>query len=470
VALRQEGAPPLDSAALSELRQQVEGDVILPGDAQYDEVRMAWNLTVQQHPALIVRAASADDVAAAARFATEVGLGIAVQATGHGVRRPADGCLLINTSRMKDVRVDAAAQTAWVEAGATWGDVLPPAQAVGLAPLLGSSPGVGAVGYTLGGGFGWLGRKYGLSVDSVHAFETVTADGDLLRASPTENSDLFWGLCGGGGSLAIVTAMEIALYPVATVYAGNLYYPAELGAEVLLRYRDWIADAPDELTSSIVIMNYPPIPEVPEFLRGKSLIEVRGCYCGPVEEGEALVQPWRDWQAPMIDDFKVRPFTESAQISNDPPDPMPSAMTGAWLAELDDATLDALLHHTLPQGGPPAITITEVRHAGGVISRVDRARNAYCHRDATLLLSVIGLAATPEMEQAFLAQVGRMKEAMGASLTGRVYINFLDGEESQQRIRDGYTPEAYRKLAALKAAYDPENRLSHSFNIPVATD
>lgn len=470
MAVREGDAQLLPAAAIEELRAQVAGEVILPGEALYDGARAAWNLTVQQHPALIVQAVSAADVAAAVRFAQAAGLGIAVQATGHGVRRPADGCLLISTARMRGVSIDAAAQMARVEAGALWRDVLGPAQAVGLAPLLGSSPNVGVVGYTLGGGLGWLGRKYGLSVDSVRAVEAVTADGDLLRAGPGQNSDLFWGLCGGGGSLAIVTAMEIALYPVTTVYAGNLYYPAELGAEVLRRYRDWIAGAPEELTTSIVIMNYPPIPDMPEFLRGKSLVQVRGCYCGPVEEGEALLSYWRDWQAPIVDDFKARPFSEAELISNDPPNPIPAMMTGAWLHALDDDTLDVLLGYTLPQGGPPAVTFTEVRHAGGAIGRVDRAQNAYCHREASLLLFVIGMTPSPEAGQAFLGQAARMKQALGGSLTGGVYMNFLDGEESRQRTRDAYSPETYGKLSALKAAYDPQDRLSYSFNIPVAAD
>src|SRR5690606_20235033 len=194
-------------------------------------------------------------VAAAVRFARANDMHVVVQATGHGFTLPANDAVLINMSRMNYVDVNADAQTAWIEGGSKWWPVLEKAQAVGLMPLLGSTPDVGAVGYTLGGGVGWLARKYGLSADSVNAFEVVTADGEILWASDHENSDLFWALRGGGGSFGVVTGMEIRLYPVTTVYGGNLYYPAEMAKEVMTRFREWIKTTPEELTSSVVLMN-----------------------------------------------------------------------------------------------------------------------------------------------------------------------------------------------------------------------
>jgi hypothetical protein len=453
------------------LRSRVQGEVIVPGDAEYDGARMAWNLSMQQHPAVIVMAASASDVAAAVKFAQEADLGIAVQATGHGVRRPADGCLLVNTSRMTGVRVDEASQTAWVEAGTKWGAVLEKTQAVGLAPLLGSSPDVGAVGYTLGGGMGWLVRKYGLSADSVRYFDVVTADGRTLHASDTENADLFWGLRGGGGSLGIVTGMSIRLYPVTTIYGGNLFYPVELAPAVFRRYREWIASAPDELTSSIVIMNYPPIPEIPEFLSGKSFVQVRGCCCGPVEQGEALLQSWRGWETqPVIDDFRAMPFSDVATISSDPEDPMPGMTTSAWLSDLDDRLIDTVIQYAAPAGGPPPITFAEIRHSGGAVSRIDVGDCAYDNRESSLTLQAIGITPTPEAHRAFVDHTDRMKQDLKPWLTGRVYLNFLEGEEAVRRTKDGYSPENYRQLSALKAKYDPENRLGFSFGIPPAVD
>ena len=226
-------------------------------------------------------------------------MAVAVKATGHGVIREANDSLLIVTSELTDVRVNADAQTAWVSAGTKWGRVLEETQAVGLAPVLGSSPDVGAVSYTLGGGMGWLARKYGISADSVNQFELVTADGNLVHASAAENADLFWALRGGGGNFGVVTAMEIRLYPVTKVYGGNSFYPIEKAKEVYARYRNWIVNAPDELTSSVLIMNFPPFPQIPERLRGQSFVMVRGCYCGPLEQGKELLKYWRDWQSPI---------------------------------------------------------------------------------------------------------------------------------------------------------------------------
>ena len=451
-----------------ELRNKIQGQVILPGDAAYDEARLAWNRKVQHHPALIVAAETAVDVQKAVVFAGEQGLGVAVQGTGHGTVRPADDCLLILTREMSGVEVDEEAQIARVEAGVKWGKVLAAAQEVGLAPLLGSSPTVGAVGYTLGGGLGWLGRKYGLSLDNVVQFEVVTADGRLRRASASENSDLFWGLRGGGGSLGIVTSMTIRLFPVTQVYAGNLFYPLELAQEVLRRYRTWIVDLPDEMTTSVVIMNFPPMPELPDFLRGHSYVMVRGCCCGELAEGEDLLRYWRDWQAPLIDDFKPISFREAATISNDPQDPLPVLTSGAWLRELNDAAIDALVRYGTGTEGPSPLLMTEVRHAGGAIRGKGAETAVYGNRDAELLLFLVGVTPTAEAHQHLVAYADQLKEALRPSLTGGVYMNFIEGNESQQRIRDGLAPGGYDRLARLKATFDPENRFRYSFNVTPA--
>jgi FAD/FMN-containing dehydrogenase len=448
------------------LRAQVQGEVIVPGDARYDDARQAWNLAVEQRPALIVIVANASDVAASVRFARAQGLGISVQSTGHGVVQPANDNLLIITSRLTEVRVDAETQTAWVEAGALWGMVLEKTQAVGLAPLLGSSPGVGVVGYTLGGGLGWLARKYGLAADSVRAFELVTADGNLRRASADQNSDLFWALRGGGGNFGIVTGMEIQLYPVSTVFAGNLIYPVSLAKTIFARYRDWIASAPEELTSSIVIMNFPPIPAVPEFLRGQTAVIIRGCYTGPVKEGQALLQSWLDWQAPIANLWHAMPFSEAGTISNDPKDPSPGVSSGAWLRDLSDETIDALIQYGVSVNGSSPLVVTEVRHVSGAMARVDKHASAFGNRDASLLLSLIGMAPTPEAAQAVRQHIGQLKTALQPHLTGGVYMNFLEGQEARERTPDAYLPENYRRLMAIKAQYDPDNFFRFSFDIP----
>jgi FAD/FMN-containing dehydrogenase len=451
-----------------ELRSRLAGQVITPSDPQYDQARQAWNLSVDQRPALIVVAQSAEDVSQAVRFARRHGLGIAVQSGGHGVVRPANDALLIVTNQLRQLRVDPQNQRGWIGAGLKWGMVLEKTQEFGLAPLLGSSPDVGVVGYTLGGGMGWLARKYGLSADSVIAIELVTAEGEIIQASQKHNRDLFWGLRGGGGSFGVVTGMEIQLYPVSTVYGGNLVYPAELAQEVITRYRDWIVSVPNDLTSSFAIMNIPPIPAVPEFLRGKSVVMVRGLYCGPIEQGEALMQTWRDWKTPLLDDFKAMPFSQVATISNDPEDPSPGLSSGAWLRELSDEAIDTLVRYAVSVNGSSPLVSTEVRHAGGKIAEVDPQFNAFGNRDARLSLQVVGMTPTAQIHSQVSRYVAQMKQALGPYLTGGVYINFLEGEEARQRTADAYLPETYRKLQALKAKYDPDNIFHFGFDIPPA--
>lgn len=447
------------------LQSRIQGQVIPPEDARYEEARLAWNRSISQHPALIVAAARVEDVVEAVKFARRHRLGIAVQSTGHGVTLAADGGLLVLTSQLKTLRIDPTQQTAWIGAGLKWGEVLEQTQAHGLAPLLGSSPGVGVVGYTLGGGLGWLARKYGLAADSVLAFEVVTADGILRRASPEENQDLYWGLRGGGGSFGVVTGMEIRLYPVETVYGGNLYYPAERAREVMQRYREWIRSAPDALTSSVVLMNFPPFPHIPEPLRGKSFVIVRGCYAGPVAEGEALLEYWRGWQPAAIDDFKAMPFRQVARISNDPVDPGASHSTGAWMRELSDEAIDTLLRYVLPQGGPPSMAFAEVRHIGGAVKRGGQPPAAFSRRDAELLLFALCPTPTPEVYARMCQYTDELEEALGPALTGGVYMNFVHGKEARARTRQGYSGEAYRRLQSVKAAVDPEDAFCFSYAI-----
>lgn len=457
--------PKLD---LTALRAAVRGAVHAPGDVGYDVARRGWNLRFVAHPAVVVEAADADDVAASVAFARRHGLPLAVQATGHGTVRPADGALLLRTGRLDGVAIDPVAGTARIEAGVRWGAVLAAAQPHGLAPLLGSSPTVGAVGYTLGGGLGWLARKHGLAADAVLAFEVVTPDGERRVASADEHPDLFWGLRGGGGALGVVTAMTMRLVPVAQVYAGNLYYPAEAAREVFARWRAWIADAPDELTSSVLVMNFPPFPEVPEPLRGRSFAIVRGCWCGDLDDGAGLLRYWRDWRAPELDAFGPLPFAEAARISNDPEGPMPAYTSGAWLRDLDAGAIDAIVDHALPQGGSPALAFAEVRHVGGAVARVPAEAGAYGNRDAELVLSLVGAAPTPEVLEVGHALVGRLQAALAPALTGGVYLNFLEGDESRARVRDGLAPGAYERLARLKARYDGAHLLRHAFDVAPA--
>ncbi len=456
------------TAGLEQLRAVLGEKLILPTDDSFTAAHLGWNLAVQRQPTAIIFAESSQDVVAAVSYACQHRLPVAAIGTGHRDSGRAEGAVLINTSRMKTVVVNPQEQTAWVSAGAKWGDVLREAQKSGLAPLLGSSSDVGAVGYTLGGGMGWLVRKYSVSADSVLQFEIVTPDGVLRRASAEENSDLLWALRGGGGSFGVVTGMEIRLYPVTHVYAGNLYYPPELAPEIFRRFDQWMENAPDELTAAIVLMNFPPLPELPPMLSGKSFVIVRGCYNGPAEKGEALLATWRSWQPPLIDDFTTIPFTESDRISQDPVDPLPIIISGEWLGDLSDATADALARYTFPQGGPPLFAFTEVRAAGGAIARMDPNLNAYSHREEKYIWVTIAVSMNEEMAQQIQAHLAAMRQALGPALTGKVYVNFLDGEEMERRAQDAFRPETYRRLQAIKARVDPDCRMITGLNISPA--
>ncbi len=449
---------------------QIMGELTLyrPGETGYDEARKAWNLTVNHRPAWIVVAQTAQDVAAAVRAAAADGLSVAVQSTGHGTVRAADEhAALIITSALKDITVDPEQQTAWIGAGLKWGEVVAQTQSHGLTPLFGSSPTVGAVGYTLGGGVGWFGRKFGLATDSVVRFEVVDANGAILNVSADEHPELFWAMRGGGGAFAVVTAMEIQLYPVPAVYGGNLLYPIEMAGDVYRFYREWITTLPDEFTSSIVLMNFPNMDIVPEFLRGKSAMLVRGAYVGAAAQGAAYLQPWLDWRAPMANLFGTLPVSEMRTISNDPPDPMPSMTSAAYLRELSDDAIDTIIRYGLGEGGQPPLILIEIRHMGGAIARVNPDANAYSHRDETLNLYMVGVTPVPQAAEFFKQYTGQFKQELGAALSGSVYMNFLEGEEARARIRDAYTAEKFERLTAIKTQYDPQNRFGYAFDIPV---
>jgi len=453
-----------------ELASRLNGEVALPGDGAYEAGRLAWNLRAHKTPDAIIFPESAQDVSEALDFARRHDLSVVVQATGHRENVDGRGCLLINTARMQDVTIDPQARTAWVAAGAKWRAVLERAQAHGLAPLLGSSSDVGAVGYTLGGGMGWLARKYGVAVDSVLRFEVVTPDAVIRNASQEENADLFWALCGGGGGFGVVTGMAIRLHPVDRVYAGNLFYGAAMAKDVFRRYREWVAGAPDELTCSIVLMNVPPLPELPPEMRGQSFVIVRGCYVGSTASGEELLSHWREWQAPLIDDFRERSFRDADQISQDPVDPLPAMASCEWIRDLSDETADALIRHTFPQGGPPSFIFCEVRLAGGAVARVAADANAYSHRDERFILYAVGVGPNDEAAGQYRQQLGRLREALGPARTGKIYINFIEGDELRGRTRDGYSEQTLGRLRAVKARYDGDGRIVSGFELSAAAD
>lgn len=443
------------------IQDSVQGAVFAPGDAGYDEARFAWSLTTDHHPALVLVAETVEDVAAGVRYAAENDLGVAVQSTGHGQHFSLKGDLLIRTSKLNQVSVDASAQTATAGAGAQWGDVLEQVLPHGLAPLLGSAPHVGVVGYSLGGGIGWLGRKYGYAADSIRWIELVTPDGVIRRASATENQDLFWGLRGGGGNFGVVTALEFDLYPVASVYGGNLYYNGDKIREALLFFRDWVKTLPEEMTSTISVVHFPSLPMIPEVMRGLNQVLVRAAYVGDPAVGEALIKPWLDWNKPTNNTFRDMPFSEIAKISNDPVQPTGGKGSNALLDSLSDGLIDGILAEMTDKDS--RVTFTEIRHAGGALSHP--ADNAISNRDVQFFLNMAALAPVPEMIAPAEAGLEAYKAKLQPHLQDAVYLNFLNGKEATKRVTEGYTPENLQRLQALKAKYDPQNLFRFSYQL-----
>lgn len=402
---------------------RIAGSVFRPGDQGYDEHRKPLNPALDPHPAVVVRAATTEDVRAAVLAARDNDLPFAVQATGHGTHVSHDDALLLSTGDMASVLVDPDRRVARVGPGARWADVLKAAAPFGLAPLSGSSPDVGVVGYSLGGGLGWLARKHGLAADSVLRAQVVTADGRVETASADRNPELFWALCGGGGSYGVVTALEFRLYPVSQVYAGAVTFGRERAAEALAYYRDWTERAPDALSTAVVLT------------RDGSLV-VKAMYAGDADRGRALLAPlWR--AAGPVGDDGMRPVHYAqAKMGGT------FARTFDQVRTLDDGLIAALV-------AEPGTTV-EIRHWGG---RIARDRGAAAHRDAPL--SVI-LDTVPS---------GRTVAALRHSGLGSSFLNFL---HDPSRTASAFAAENWAALRRIKAAYDPENFFAAGLAVPPA--
>jgi len=452
---------PLD---LSALRARVTGDIVLPGDGGWDAARLAWNLAVDQHPAMVALPETAADVAAVVSYAAEAGLRVAMQGTGHGAGARGgelSGTVLVKMERMRGIEIDAEARTARVEAGVIWSEVAEAAAEHGLAALAGSSPDVGVVGYTLGGGLSWLGRRYGLAASNVLAVELVTADGEIRRADAEADPDLFWAVRGGGGSFGAVTAIEFALFPVQEVYAGVMLWPIERASEILHAWREWTSDMPDEMTTVGRLLQLPPIPDIPEPLRGRSFVAVQAFYLGNEAEGEALVAPIRALE-PEIDTVEIIPAAALQHVHMDPEHPVPGRGDGMLLDDLPAGGIDALVAAAGPGSGSPLLSV-EVRQLGGALGRPAAGGGAVSHLNADFALFGVGIAMTPEMGAAVAAQVEVIREALAPWEAETTYLNFAEREVAGDRI---FGPYAHHRLRAVKTAYDPADLFRS--NQPVA--
>lgn len=433
-------------------------NVAKPGESGYEVTR--FNTAVQERPAAVVNASSADDVVEAVRYAVDQGLPVAVQATGHATTASADDALLVNTRPMAGVEIDAASRTARVSAGTQAGAVVTAAHAHGLAPINGASPNVGFIGYTLGGGLGPLGRQYGFSVDHVRSLDLVTAEGKLVTASPTEHEDLFWAARGTRGNFGVVTAMTVDLVPVSRLYGGALFFDAS--PELLALYREWVATVPEEMTSSIALLRLPPIDAIPAPLRGKFLVNVRIAYTGDAVDGERLVKPLRDAAPAIIDAVREMPYSEVATIHNDPTDPAPGVERSGLLGSLTPEALDVFFAEATP-----ALTVVELRHLGGELGRAPVRPSPVGFRGAAEFSVFTATAGPPEALTAARAQGTRLMEALSPWRVGGGFVSFLGGADLAD-VASAYEPDDYRRLRELKGVWDPENVFRINHNIPPA--
>jgi hypothetical protein len=449
-----------EGAEVGVLRDFLDGHVVLPGEDGWDLARQAWNLAADQRPVAVVFADTASDVAAVVDYARVRGLRVATQATGHfaGSLDGFEDTILVKTSRMRGLEIDPEAGTARAEAGVLWEEVVVAAGEHGLAGLAGSAPDVGVVGYTLGGGLGWLARRHGLAANSVLAVELVTAAGRIVRADRDTEPDLFWAVRGGGGSFGIVTAIEFALYPVAEVYAGVLFFPFERAAEVLNAWSEWVEDTPEEVTSAGRLMQFPPVPEIPEPVRGHSFVMVEAAYIGSEEDGAELLHPLREL-GPEMDTFAVIPASELRFLHMDPPQPVPNAGDGMALAELTPEAVDALVAVAGPGSRSPLLSV-ELRQLGGAVAVERPEHGAVGHLDAGFALFGVGMALDQEMAAAVKVHAQTVKDALAPWAAGRGFFNFSDHPMDGRSL---YPTATQLRLQAVKAAHDPEElfRASH---------
>jgi hypothetical protein len=430
----------------------------------WDEARRAWNLAVDQQPAAIARPASAQDVVAAVRFARDRGLRVAAQGTGHNATPlgPLSGTLLIKTGAMRQVDVAPGRMTARAAAGAVWQDVADAAARHGLAGLAGSSPDVGVVGYTLGGGMSWLGRKYGLSASNAVGFEAVTADGRLVRADAARDSDLFWALRGGGGSFAVVTAAELRLFPVAEVCAGLLWWPIAAAPDVLAAWRDLTASGlPDEFSTTARLMRFPDIPQVPEPARGGSFVVIDAVHLGSQAEAGQILAPLRALR-PATDTVGVMPARELGHLHMDPEQPVPAAADGLLLDAVPPAAIDALVGLAGPGADDPP-PVVEVRHLGGELRRARPGNGALAAIDAGYALICSGLTSGPESAAAVTRSIRSTRAAMTPWAARRDYLNFAETSRDPASLWD---PQAYGRLRRIKTTVDPLDRIQSNHPIP----
>ena len=459
------GRTELDQSAVTDLERAFSGELIRPDHPAYNERRAIWNASIDRHPALIARCRSVRDVVTALRFARRTELTTAVRGGGHSFpgHSSCDDGLVIDLSLMNEVRVDPERRTATCGAGVLLGDLDRETQRHGMAVPAGIVTHTGLAGLTLGGGIGWLMRKLGATVDQLASVELVTAAGEVVRASETENLDLFWGVRGGGGNFGIVTEFEFRLNEIGpTVLAGPIFWPIAESPKLLRFYREWIADAPDELMTIVIHRKAPPLPFVPQELHGELIAGVVCCWCGDIEEGEKVLAPLRKFGSPVMDVCAPKPYVEHQAMLD------PSFPHGWWyymraceVAELNDEVIDLTVEHSMRINSPR--TGFPIWQMGGAVSRADEDSTSFNDRGNGFTFNITAATDGPEGFDAEREWVRDFWGSLGPYHES-VYVNFLM-EEGEERVRQAYGPARYDRLKALKQKWDPDNFFRLNQNI-----
>ncbi len=456
----------LPSEVLTALREQLRGTLCMPGDPGYDQARTIWNGMIDRRPAAIVRAAGAADVVHAVRLAGEHRLLLAIRGGGHNIAGNAvcEGGLMIDLTPMKSVRIDPASRTARVEPGVTLGEFDREAQAFGLATPTGINSTTGIAGLTLGGGFGWISRKHGLTIDNLLSVDVVTASGEWVRASETEEPDLFWAVRGGGGNFGVVTSFEFRLHPIGPeVLAGLIVHPFAGAGELLRGYRRAVAGAPDQLTCWVVMRKAPPLPFLPKEVHGQEVVVLAMCYAGDLEKGRKAVAPIRALGKPIADVVGPSPFA-GWQTAFDPL--LAPGARNYWkshdFVELGDAAIEVMIDHVGRLPSPDCEVF--LGHLGGAVSRVPAQTTAYPHRAVQFVMNVHTRWSDAARDEECIAWARHLFDAMTPHATGGVYVNFMPEDEMQRVSRGAYGPN-YERLSSLKARYDPKNLFRMNQNI-----
>jgi FAD/FMN-containing dehydrogenase len=444
---------PLGTTLLDELRADVAGAVLGPGDPEWDAARLPWNRLVDQQPLALVVAAHAADVAATVRWATRNGVTVSAQPNGHGASAALDGTVVVRTAALDDIWVDADARVARVGAGVKWGDLQTALDGTGLTGLIGSNPDVTVVGYSLCGGLSWFSRAFGPGAASIRAAEVVDAAGELrwVRADDAVDADLLWALRGGGGEFALVTALELDLHPAPRIYGGLLGYPAEAAGSVLRAFLDVTRSAPEELTAWFTLMHLPDAPFVPAERRGLSLAVVTATYLGDAESGEELLAPLRAAGPMLRDTFRSVAPGEVGLLAEEPVDPVPAVLAGTRLHGFDDDAVDELLRVAGAGSGTPLLQV-QLRHVGGALAR-ERVPAAAGTADEPYLLTGLTIVPSPDLAPLVSAALDQLFTTFAPWSTGTAPLTFLDRDES---IRRAYPAATIDRLRAVKAAVDPE--------------